>query len=413
LPRRFLIVKLLLVSSITSPPMPQLTSNQKHDILVRCANKNSHESIVSVARAYNLKGGSRVIRKWRQEWDGTPASLERKSGSGRPRLLSSAQVRQYIQLPIRNKNRGHTPVHYPQIQDTIKRKTGKQISLRSTQRYGREEAGVKQKRTVKRTAAESKHTRGITTRSRSFVAEHWFIDRVLWFLSLHAVSFDSCEQIAAMRRKLQRVDKKKIIFMDEVAVKLNEAEHFTLVAPGELPYVTVTDTSSYADRYDMIALCNGEHVLPPIIFTPKDRQGRGVKGVTKRMLEQGVDDILAQAVGAIDKYPLYLVADKASIHQQDLVQVFHDRGCQDLQQVLIMPTQAAKRMSPLDNALFHIWKERVRKHAPLTSDNVVQVMTDEWNKLSSRYIQSQYRKCLLMRGQNVYEDCPAPSAHRH
>jgi hypothetical protein len=131
------------------------------------------------------------------------------------------------------------------------------------------------------------------------------------------------------------------------------------------------------------------------------------------MLEQGVDDILVQAVGAIDKYPLYLVVDKASIHRQDLVQVFHDRGCQDLEQMLIMPTQAAKRMSPLDNALFHIWKERVRKHAPLTKRNVVQVMTDEWNNLSPRYIQSQYRKCRLMRYQNVYEDCPAPSVHRH
>jgi hypothetical protein len=79
-----------------------------------------------------------------------------------------------------------------------------------------------------------------------------------------------------------------------------------------------------------------------------------------------------------------------------------------------MPTQAAKRMSPLDNALFHIWKERVRTHAPLTSDdNVVQVMTDEWNKLPKRRIQSQYRKCRLMRYQNVYDDCPAPSVHRH
>jgi hypothetical protein len=124
-----------------------------------------------------------------------------------------------------------------------------------------------------------------------------------------------------------------------------ESERFTLVAPGELPYVTVTTLL------------------------------RGVKGITKRMLEQGVDDILAQAVGAIDKYPLYLVVDKASIHRQDLVQVFHDRGCQDLEQMLIMPTQAAKRMSPLDNALFHIRKERVRKHAPLTKRNVVQVTT--------------------------------------
>jgi hypothetical protein len=159
------------------------------------------------------------------------------------------------------------------------------------------------------------------------------------------VSAETCEAIGAMRRKIQRISKKKVVFLDEVCVKLNEAENFTLVLPGEKEYVLATDTTSYASRYDMIALCNGESVLPPIIYTP-------------------VDSVLAQAVAGIDQYPIYLVVDKASIHCQDLVQAFHDRGCQDVKQVWFMPTQAAKRMSPLDNALFHTWKERVRKHAP-------------------------------------------------
>jgi hypothetical protein len=227
------------------------------------------------------------------------------------------------------------------------------------------------------------------------------------------VSSDLCDQIADMRKKIQRVNKKQIVFMDEVAVKLNEAENFTLVLPGESPYVVATDTSSYADRYDMIALCNGERVLPPVIFTPKDRSNQHVKGITKKMVERAVDEIFAQSVAAIDKYPIYLVTDKASIRQHDLVQVFHDRGCQDVKEMLIMPTQAAKRMSPLDNALFHLWKEKVRKHAPLTEDNVVQIMNNEWNNISSRHIQSQFRKCLLQRSQNVYGDCPAPASHHH
>ncbi len=78
-----------------------------------------------------------------------------------------------------------------------------------------------------------------------------------------------------------------------------------------------------------------------------------------------------------------------------------------------MPTQAAKRLSPLDNALFHIWKESVRKHAPLTEDNVVRIMSDAWNNISSHYIQSQYRKCGLIGYTNPYFDCPQPSMHRH
>ena len=138
------------------------------------------------------------------------------------------------------------------------------------------------------------------------------------------VSEGMCEDIADMRRKIQRVSKKRIIFMDEVAVKLNEGENYTLVLPGEKEYVTVTDTTSYSKRYDMIALCNGERVLPSVIYTPKDRLGLKVKGITKKMLEAAVDSILAQAVAGIDDYPLFLVIDKACIHQQDLLQVFHD-----------------------------------------------------------------------------------------
>ncbi len=224
---------------------------------------------------------------------------------------------------------------------------------------------------------------------------------------------ETCDAIAGIRRKIQRISKNKILFMDEVSIKLNEQQNYTIVLPGEKSNVIATDTTSYSKRFDMIACCNGERVLPPIIFTPKDRVSQGVKGITKQMLERYVDDILAQAVAALDVYPVILVIDKASIHKQDIIQVFHDRGCQDLQQVLFMPTQAAKRLSPLDNALFHIWKESVRKHAPLTEDNVVRIMSDAWNNISSHYIQSQYRKCGLIGYTNPYFDCPQPSMHRH
>jgi hypothetical protein len=236
---------------------------------------------------------------------------------------------------------------------------------------------------------------------------------VLFDFASHTVNSETCDAIAGIRRKIQRISKKKILFMDEVSVKLNEQQNYTIVLPGEKPNVIATDTTSYSKRFDMIACCTGQSVLPPIIFTPKDRVSQGVKGITKQMLERAVDDILAQAVGALDEYPIYLVIDKASIHKRDIIQVFHDRGCQDLKDVLFMPTQSPKRLSPLDNALFHIWKENVRKHAPLTEDNVVRIMSDAWNNISSRYIQSQFRKCRLMAGQNVYDDCPAPTVHQH
>ena len=68
------------------------------------------------------------------------------------------------------------------------------------------------------------------------------------------MSEEICEQIADMRHKIQRVSKKRIVFLDEVAVKLNEGENYTLVLPGEKEYVTVTDTTTYSKRYDMIGI---------------------------------------------------------------------------------------------------------------------------------------------------------------
>jgi hypothetical protein len=220
-----------------------------------------------------------------------------------------------------------------------------------------------------------------------------------------------CDEIAEMRRKIQRVNLDHVIFLDETHLRLDAAPTSTLVLPGEDSYVIAEDTSSYAARYDMIACCNQSQVFPPIVFTPKERADAGVKGINKKMLVKYIQDTLAQALGAVDKYPLILVLDKASIHKRDLLQEFHDMGCQDVQDIWLMPTQAAKRMSLLDNSLFHDWKERIRKRAPITKDNIEQLMNDEWNNLPKKSIQAHYRHCLLTRRRDPYADCPDPVGH--
>jgi hypothetical protein len=138
--------------------MPQLTPNQKHNILTLYSSKNSAHTFESLARAYNIKGGRDIVARWYHQWDGTPHSLERKKGSGRHTILTSQQVKDYIQIPIRNKNRSFKPIHYPEIHLSIQQKTEKQIALRTVQNYGKEKLGVKQKRTKKRTAQERKQT---------------------------------------------------------------------------------------------------------------------------------------------------------------------------------------------------------------------------------------------------------------
>lgn len=216
-----------------------------------------------------------------------------------------------------------------------------------------------------------------------------------------------------MRRKLQKMSKNRVLFLDETALKLNEAPNSTVVLPGETAYVIAEDTSSYSKRYDMIACINGNKTFAPCIYTPKERSDAGVKGINTEMLIDYIYSTLGQETAAIDDPPLTLVVDKARIHNEGRVlEAFKERGGH-VMQVLKMPKQAAKCMSPLDNALFHDWKERVRKHGPITSRNIEQLMADEWNNIGTEQIKAHFHHCGLMFRQDPYKDCPAPSEHKH
>lgn len=70
-------------------------------------------------------------------------------------------------------------------------------------------------------------------------------------------------------------------------------------------------------------------------------------------------------------------------------------------------------MSPLDNALFHDWKEAVRNHGEIHEHNIVQLMADEWNKINKKTVRTYFHHCGLIHGKNPYFDCPDPSSHRH
>ena len=107
--------------------------------------------------------------------------------------------------------------------------------------------------------------------------------------------------------------------------------------------------------------------------------------------------------------------DKATIHKNTdaIRQAFHDRGSQAIKDILLMPPNAAKRISPLDHALFHDWKQICRKRCPVTKRTIQQVMADAWNKLPARLLHSHYKKCGLVRGQDPYFDCLDPAGHKH
>jgi hypothetical protein len=135
--------------------MPHLSADVKHSILLEYAPHSPTHDFAALALRHAVKGGADVVRHWHDRWDGTPASLQRKAGTGRARTLSRADISRHIRAPLLAANRAHRAVHYTALVPSVRAKTGKQLSLRTLRRYGKDELGAKQKRSKKRTADES------------------------------------------------------------------------------------------------------------------------------------------------------------------------------------------------------------------------------------------------------------------
>jgi len=390
--------------------MKHITAQQKHDILIHVRDRRGNEQPEEIAARHGVAAGRSTVYSWLQQWDGTPRSLERKAGSGKQRTLSAAEVQRHVRAPILAANRAARAVRYSSLLASVRQKTGKQVSIQTLRRYGHKELGAKQKRGKKRTADERECAHTLHVAALSLCCVLYLTACVCLPVVCPPVSADMCEQIAQVRRKLQRIGTQHILFLDETHKRDGDVQNYTIVLEGEPPYIESSNTSSYAPRYDMIACCSGTTTLPPVIYDSSER-GRGV---TQEMLLQHIRNLLAQAAGALDVYPLLLVVDRSGIHQPDnMLRELHDWGCQEMKEVLLLPPASAKRLSPLDNSLFNLWRTRVLADGGLTKHNIRRRMSDAWNSITAEDIRAQYRNCGLMRHQDVYFDCPNPTAHKH
>jgi hypothetical protein len=112
---------------------------------------------------------------------------------------------------------------------------------------------------------------------------------------------------------VQRIGIKHILFLDETHKREGDVDSYTITLPGEPSTILTSSTSSYSSRYDMIACISGTTTLPSIIYSPNERDD----GVTQHMVLQYIRNLLAQACGALDVYPLILYLDRSPIHHED------------------------------------------------------------------------------------------------
>lgn len=211
-----------------------------------------------------------------------------------------------------------------------------------------------------------------------------------------------------MRRKLRRVAKNKIIFIDETNIKEDVIPQTTLVLSGDSGEVPVRQPESYAPRLDIIGSITSEVALPMTIFTPQQRKSLGTKGVTAAMFNSYIQENLGPALNGMDIDDMILVLDNARIHNVNSVErALDNAGVDNVKEILLLPKQSAKKVSPLDNALWNAFKQRVQeglKNKRATLNQVQSKARAVWESLEPELLESEYRQCRLFKRQPLADD---------
>ncbi len=140
-------------------------------------------------------------------------------------------------------------------------------------------------------------------------------------------------------------------------------------------------------------------------LTPEDRKSRQVKGVRQMVINQWITDTLAPAINQLHIDNVYLICEKINAHSDEgMMHALRADKCRSVKKILYIPTASAKYLSPLDNPLWHNFREVIRAEHPLSTTDIPSVLSETFYSLSKQTIKSAYSKCGLMPGTDEYYD---------
>lgn len=213
---------------------------------------------------------------------------------------------------------------------------------------------------------------------------------------------DYRDNVIEFRRKAQRVAINKLVFVDQTNTNESYRRGYGLAPKGKKAKVSTRKPSRYTPRVDVMGACVGNRVLDLDVLTPEDRRRAGVKGYTKQRVLSWFRHTLARQIRALPYDDVVVVVDKAlSIKPEEVKGALQAGWCTNVAEVWVMETGIAKHCSPLDNSIWHEWKERVRAAAPVSEGSLYRIIQRQWHSLPSNHVTNYYRKCALTRHADV------------
>ena len=195
-----------------------------------------------------------------------------------------------------------------------------------------------------------------------------------------------------------------MIFIDGSGLRSEPRPQKGLAPAGQTPKTTAEKPEKYKPRVDIIGAVGYNAPLAcetktssqrRAIPNPKKRK-TGVKGYTKAMVKDFLQSELAPKIMNMKVKDVVVCMDKGlAFKEEEAKEQFTAAGAKNVKKVLILPTNTAKHVSPLDNTLWHSLKERVRARKPRTEAGTARILKEEFMGISQMDIQNYFRKCRL------------------
>jgi len=312
------------------------------------------------------------------------------SGGDRCSILTEKEKKKYVDQYITKRSKKNA-VNYKEVKEHIEKETGKCISLQTVKRIGHE-LGHTSKKTKRLLESEG----------RSFAC-------ILSHLSLDTKDFK--EGVAKFRRKCQRVNKNRLVFIDGTGIRSEPRKLRGLAPRGSIPRVTAKRHEKYEPRVDMWGAISYSEPLVCETFTSQQRKKvintrsgkRGVKGYTKPMVKNFLKKKLAPKIKKLKGKPILCMDKGLAFKEEEVKEAIKSGGATNLHDVWIFPTNTAKFVSPLDNTLWHGLKDRVRARKPATEDSTARIMKREFMATPPTEIKNYYRHCGLTKRCHPYQ----------
>lgn len=131
----------------------------KHRVLQHYKEKTRGSGFLALAKRFAIKGGKREVRRWFARWNGRVESLGRRTGSGRPQILTQKEKKTHILKFVEKMNKKGEAVDYPAVLENVREKTNKGISLRQLRDIGRREFNLRWKKTTRTLVSQGQFDR--------------------------------------------------------------------------------------------------------------------------------------------------------------------------------------------------------------------------------------------------------------